>query len=144
MKKRYIALGAIGILSVAGVAGFVATSLVSKASAAVAETIAPALPPPERIEVSRQAMVKALEQKVEITSASMYLDKYVPGGVCGENAWQRFMYNNCVTMLVTAKVNAGFDWKAVTAQQITADHERVTVDLGSPKILDVVTIHDKT
>jgi Protein of unknown function (DUF4230) len=118
-----------------------ATSIAAPITRVVEKTIQVVGPPPEKIEVSRQAMLRALEGKLELTTASMRLEKYVPGGVCNGNAWQNFAYENCVTMLVPAKINAGFDWGTWKPEQITATHERVTIDLGAPKIFDVVIDH---
>ena len=104
-------------------------------------TVAAVMPPPEKIEVSRQAMLRALEGKLELTTASMRLEKFVPGGVCDGNTWQNFAYEDCVTMLVPAKINAGFDWGTFKPEQIKSTSERITVDIGTPKIFDVVIDH---
>ena len=107
----------------------------------VTKTVQVMAPPPEKIEVSRQAMLRSLEGKLEITTASMRLEKYVHGGICTGNAWQQFAYENCVTMLVPAKINAGFDWENFGPDNIEVTHEVITINLGTPKIHDVVIDH---
>jgi hypothetical protein len=138
MKKRYIALMITAGVVLGALVGTVATfelqtpKIITKAVAAVT-------PPPERIEVTRVAMVKALEGKLEITSASMRLEKYVPGGVCNS-----FLWEDCVTVIVSGKINAGFDWGSFTPHNIRVTPDEVTVHLGKPKIHDVVIDHTRT
>lgn len=86
-------------------------------------------------------MVQALEEKLEITTFSMFLDTYVIAGVCDGNGWQQFAYRNCVTMLVPAKINAGFNWETFGPDSITTNRDEVTVHLGKAKIHDVVINH---
>ena len=109
----------------------------------ITKTVEAITPPPERIEVTRNVMVKALEDKLEITTFSMYLDAYVVAGVCDGNWWQDFAYRNCVTMLVPGKVNAGFDWETFGPDQITTSRDEVIVHLGKPVIHDVVIDHKR-
>lgn len=109
----------------------------------ITETVKAVTPPPERIEVTRNVMVKALEDKLEITTFSMYLDAYVVAGVCDGNWWQNFAYRNCVTMMVPGKINAGFDWETFGPSQITTSRDVVTVHLGRPIIHDVVIDHKR-
>ena len=139
--KKILMIPIVGMMLVATFFWGQATSIAPAVTEAVARTIETVAPPPERIEVSRQAMLRALEGKLELTTASMRLEKYVPGGVCDGNAWQNFAYENCVAMLVPAKINAGFDWGTFKPEQITTTPELVTIDLGTPKIFDVVIDH---
>ncbi len=138
MRKLRIAL-----MAAAGtVASFFIGSIVTfemQIPEIITKTVEVITPPPERIEVTRVAMVKALEGKLEITSASMKLEKYVPSGTCNS-----FLWEDCIVMIVTGKVNAGFDWGTFSSDDITTTGDVVTVNLGTPKIHDVVIDHTRT
>ena len=139
--KKILWIPIVGVMLV--VAFFIgqAISIASGVASTATATISAVAPPEEKIEVSRQAMLRALDGKLEITTASMRLEKYVHGGICTGNAWQQFAYENCVTMLVPAKINAGFDWESFGPDNIEVTHEVITIKLGTPKIHDVVIDH---
>jgi Protein of unknown function (DUF4230) len=140
MKKRYIALMVtVGVVGGALV-GTIATFELQPPEV-ISRTVEAVTPPPERIEVTRNVMIRALEDKLEITTFSMYPDAYVVAGVCDGNWWQDFAYRNCVTMLVPGKVNAGFDWETFGPDQITTSRDEVIVHLGQAEIQDVVIDH---
>lgn len=142
MRKTSIALMAIAATGGSFLLGSILTFELQTPEI-ITETVEAVVPPPERIEVTRNVMVKALEDKLEITTFSMYLDAYVVAGVCDGNWWQDFAYRNCVTMLVPGKVNAGFDWETFGPDHITENRDEVIVHLGKAMIHDVVIDHKR-
>ena len=141
MRKLLLIVGVGGVLVAGSYWYGQATSIAEPIVRTVTRTVEVIAPPPEKIEVSRQAMLRALKGKLELTTASMRLEKYVPGGVCDGNAWQNFAYENCVALLVPAKINSGFAWETFKPGMIAVTPELVTINLGTPKIFDVVIDH---
>jgi hypothetical protein len=109
----------------------------------VTQTVEVVAPPPERTEVTRDVMVRALEGKLELVTASFPFDTHIVAGTCDGNWWQQFAYKNCVSLLIPGKVNAGFNWQQFGPESITTNAETVTVNLGAPRLFDVVIDHSK-
>lgn len=143
MKKVFLFLAIIG----AGISGAFLWDTIGGISSAVPQvitkTVAVVTPPPERTEVTRDVMVQALEGKLELVTASFKFDTYTIAGTCDGNWWQQFAYTNCVSLLIPGKVNAGFNWQQFGPESITATTETVTVNLGTPRLFDVVIDHSK-
>lgn len=119
-----------------------ASDLAQTVPRALTSAAAALAPSPTVIEVDRIAMVRALQEKFEVTTFTMRLEKNIPAGSYRQedNAWQH-LWEYGRTDLVPADVNAGYDWGGFKPEQITATHETVTVDLGPPKIMSVVIDH---
>lgn len=100
------------------------------------------VPSPTAIEVDRLAMVRALQEKFEVTTFTMRLETTASAGTYRpeDNMWQR-LWEYGRTDVVPAYVNAGYDWGGFKPDQVAATRETVTVDLGPPKILNVSIIH---
>jgi hypothetical protein len=140
--KKYLLFAAAIVLGMVA-AAYSYYSPLSRGEAAVSTVIAAVTPAPERVEVTREVMVKSIEGKLEVTTASLTLETYTVAGRCDGNNWQQWAYENCVTLLVPAKVNAGFDWSEFGADDISTDADTVTIKLGQPTIFDVVINHQK-
>lgn len=143
MKKILLALALAG----AGIAGAFLWDMIGGISTAiprvVTKTVEVVAPPPERTEVTRDVMVRALEGKLELVTASLPFDTHTVAGTCDGNWWQQFAYKNCVSLLIPGKVNAGFNWQQFGSESITANAETVTINLGTPRLFDVVIDHSK-
>ncbi len=141
MKKFLLFLALLG----AGIVGAFAWNYVGGVTAAVprivTRTVEVVAPPPERIEVTRDVMVRSLEGKLELVTASLNFDTHTIAGTCDGNWWQQFAYKNCVSLFIPGKVNAGFNWQQFGPESITTTPETVTVNLGTPRLFDVVIDH---
>jgi hypothetical protein len=115
----------------------------SAAPRIITKTVEAVTPPPERTLVTRDVMVKALEGKLELVTASLPFDTHTIAGTCDGNWLQRLAYKNCVSLFIPGKVNAGFNWQQFGLASITTNTETITVNLGRPKIFDVVIDHEK-
>jgi hypothetical protein len=139
MKKVLLFLA----LASVGIGGALAWNWIAGISSVVPQAAAEIAPPPERTLVTRDVMVKALEGKLELVTASLPFDTHTIAGTCDGNAWQKFAYENCVSLLIPGKVNAGFDWQQFGPESITMNADEIVVNLGKPKIFDVVIDHGK-
>ncbi|HWU24570.1 MAG TPA: DUF4230 domain-containing protein [Candidatus Paceibacterota bacterium] len=138
--KRYLFLVLLTLFLV--VAYILVTVTVSTVPRALSGAVAAVTPSPTTIEVDRLAMVRALQEKFEVTTFTMRLETTASAGTyrAEDNAWQHLWeYNR--TDVVPANINAGYDWDGFKPEQVTATHEMVRVDLGPPKILSVVIDH---
>lgn len=119
-----------------------ANDLASSVPHGLSTLAATILPPPARIELDGPTIIRAVQAKFEVTTVSRTDTKPIPTGNYSDNDWfwQRMVeYER--THNVTMKVNAGFDFGNFNPSQITATHDTITVNLGSPKILGVVPVY---
>lgn len=138
--KRYLFVVLLSLFIVT--AYICVTTIASTVPRALSGAVTAMTPSPTRVEVDRLAMVRALQDKLEVTTFTMRLETPATAGTYRpeDNAWQH-LWEYSRTDLVPAEVNAGFDWGGFKPDQITATHETVTVDLGPPKILSIVIDH---
>jgi Protein of unknown function (DUF4230) len=142
MKKLTAALLGLAVL-VGGVSLGALLTFELRPPQVITQAVTAVTPPPERTEVTRDVMVRSLQGKLEMVTASLLLDAYTVAGVCDGNWWQDFAYRNCVTMLIPGKVNAGFNWQQFGPENIETTSETITVNIGTPQIFDVVIDHSK-
>lgn len=141
MKKLLLFLAALALV----VAAVVTNKLMDTASVVpevIQETIE-VMVPPEPTTVTREAIVKSIEEKMEVTTISLKLEAYVITGKCSEGAIKAFFTNDCLTMLVPGRVKAGFDWEGFTPDQVETTDDEVVVTISSFKIFDVIIDHSK-
>lgn len=120
-----------------------ATSIVPAMTRTVTETIEVLAPPPPKVEVSPTVIIKAMEEKFEVTTFSMYLilDE-VKSGVC-KDGWRYYVYQDCMRMQVPAMVNAGTGRQILDRSHLTTTVDEVIVDLGTLIIHNVVIDHKR-
>lgn len=134
MKKRNIAImvtaGAIGCFLLGSVITFEL-----QPPEVITKTVEAVSAPPATVEVSPVVLVNAMESRFESITFSMNLTaEDVKVGVCNGNAWQQFMYRDCIMMQVPAEVAAGFGRDILDQKRITATKSTITFDIGTPSI----------
>lgn len=139
MKKRYL----IGFMVVALVGAFL-WNKIADISSPTDHDLKVFIPPPMKIEVSPVVLIEAMEEKFETTTFSRNLVlPEVTAGRCDGDLWEDFWWRDCLKMQVPAKINVGFGREILNPTRITSTKESVIINLGAPKILDVVIDHKR-
>ena len=98
--------------------------------------------PPEPVTVTEQAMVETIDRKLELTVAELTFATSVTTGTCGETGWQRFAWNDCLTMIVPGKVEADLRLDGFNSEAIETTSDEVTIRLPGVKVGDITINHD--
>lgn len=133
------------LISAALAGAFLYNTIVSIGNG-VGETIsevAAATLPPEPVTVTEQAMVETIDRKLELTVAELTFTTPVTTGTCGETDWQRFAWNDCLTMIVPGKVEADLHLDGFNSEAIETTAEMVTIRLPGVKVGDITINHEK-
>jgi Protein of unknown function (DUF4230) len=104
-------------------------------------TAAAATLPPEPVTVTEQAMVEAIEHRLELTVAELSFTTSVETGTCGETSWQRFAWDDCLTMIVPGKVEVDLLLEGFNEESIETTERTVTITLPGVTVGDVILDH---